>query len=661
MRKSRYPVVSVLLLIALMLFSTSTQAASPTPDSAKDQGTPTKVSAEVVSHQNAVETALGKEKADLVLRGGHVLDVFTGTWMNYYPGGADIVIRGDRIAWVGPAKGWTGVYTDTKIVDITGLAVVPSFGEVHIHIESSHLSPSQFAKIALVRGSTWVMEASHEAGNPFTVQQNAEFWLQPQDAGSPLKIYPQLASAAPPTPFEHTPGGDSNGYTAVYNTMRADNRVFALDEVMNGPAWMQRGFYGYDFLWGLIQSTWDAGGIVEGHGSHMYSLDLINALAASGLATDHEVSDGAESLAKLQRGVDLNIRTGDMAAILPYLLSAGLRDWSHVAVTTDDRSVEDVLNPKLGSMDYNIRQAISYGVPVEVAYSMGSYYPAQMMHLERDLGSVAPGRFADLIVLAGDPREVKIHQVYANGKLAAEDGNLVATLPEVTLPKWATDTMNVGRELTAADFAVKAPEGKATVTAALLSPFYFAPTYMTATMTVTNGLVQSDPAQGIEKFCMVDRYNKLSQPVACMFWKEVGPLTPDTAVAATESHDNHNVHVDSNSDSAAAMAVNELTKIGGGYVFVSGGKVIAEVPLEVAGLMSDRSPEVVAKGFTDFWKSMENYKWLGGGIPTIVSQKFATLTCTPWQWVLVPPFADPVKCPSGFVNVTTGECHAVVW
>ncbi len=637
----------VFLFVAVMLLSVApAQAASPSPG----EGTP--VSHEVMQRQLAVQTALGNVAPTLVVRGGSILNPYVGKWVPYQ----DIVIAGQRIAWVGPVGGWPGDYKTAQITDITGTYVVPAFVESHKHIESAHITPDGEAIVDLPTGTTAIFEAGHELGNALTTAQNAEFWTMHERAGSPLTILLQPGSAVPPTAYEHTMA--VNDY-ATMMAAYADPLVAGLDEVMDSPAWQDPTNPGYDRLWGALQATWDSGRIVSGHGSGFTDFGNINAMAAAGLQNDHETKGGAEVWMKIQSGISILLRPASMPVVIPYLLRQGIIDWSHVATTTDDRSVEDAY--KLGVMDYNVREAVKAGVPVEQAYAMGSLYPAQMWHVERDFGSVTAGRYADFIVLNGDPKDVSIGKVFAKGELWAENGKMVKDLPKVSWPGWVSGTMNIGKELTAADFAVKAPEGRSTVTAAILAPFWFAPTYMTATLSVKDGLAQSDPAQGIEKFCMVDRYNKLPQPVACMFWKDVGPKTPDTAVAATESHDNHNVHVDSNSDAAAALAVNELSKIGGGYVFVSGGKVIAEVPLEVGGLMSYRPPTEVAQDFTDFWKSLEGYEWLGGGIPTIIYQKFATLTCTPWKWVLVAPFTEPVDCPSGFVNVTTGECHAVVW
>ena len=155
-----------------------------------------------------------------------------------------------------------------------------------------------------------------------------------------------------------------------------------------------------------------------------------------------------------------------------------------------------------------------------------------------------------------------------------------------------------------------------------------------------------------------------------MFWKDIGPIHPDVAVASSVAHDHHNIWVLGSSDAAMALAVNHLASIGGGWTLVDKGKVADDVAFEVGGLMTARAPEVVAQDLNDFWAKVATIHWLGVGKPfddpgyaaaatyRVYRQIFATLTCTPWKWVLVAPWAD---CKSGLRNVLTGECHAVVW
>ncbi|MFH1602044.1 MAG: adenine deaminase C-terminal domain-containing protein [Candidatus Shapirobacteria bacterium] len=609
---------------------------------------------EVKVRQELVLVALGRAEADLIISGATVLDVHTLTWMP----SQDIVIKGERIAWVGPRGAWSGTAAET--VDAYGLYAVPGFGEPHKHIESSHLSPDREAEVVLPQGTTWIAEASHEFGN-VDGDHNAELWLLPHQNGSPLTIFPQLGSAIPPTPFEFT--GGYYDYDAVTELMNSHPWVIGLGEVMDWPSVWNPEMPGYERMWQALQATWDADGVIEGHGSRMFTYDEINAFAAAGLSSDHEIREGAEVLDKLRHGVFIQIRTGSMGKVIPYLIKMGLKDWSNMSWTTDDRSVDEAL--ELGTMDYNTRTAIQLGVPVEAAYASASYTAARHWHLEHLVGSIAPGRYAHVVLLR-NPETVDINRVWASGKLVGVDGQLVYEIPTVDWPEWAQDTINIGREVTADDFVVAA-EGN-TAMAAVLSQFYFAPTYPEVELPVVDGAVQRDVANKVSKFCIVDRYNALADPVACMFWRDVGPATPDTAFALSEAHDNHNVQVMGTSDEAMAQAVNYLASINGGYVLVSGGEVVDYVQLEIGGLMSSRPAHEVAEDFEAFWESAAGLEWLSylpvespayssAALQSAESARFQTLTCQPWKWVLVAPFED---CPSGFVNVTTGECREVV-
>jgi adenine deaminase len=484
-----------------------------------------------------------------------------------------------------------------------------------------------------------------------TSDHNVEFWLAARKAGSPLKIFPNLGSAVPPTPFEFT--GGHYDYDSVRRDMK-DPMVVGLGEVMDWPSVSNPEMPGYKRMWDIIQATWDSRGVVEGHGSLMFSANDVNAFAAAGLSSDHEVREGAEALDKLNRGVFIELRPGNMERVLPFLVRMGLQDWSNLSVTTDDREPDVSLRD--GTTDWNVKKAIECGVPVEAAYAMATINSARHWRIDHLVGSLAPGRFAD-IVLVRDPRKVDVVQVYADGKPVAENGKLTIALPKIEWPEWATRSVNVGRLLSAGDFDIAAPEGRTTATAALLEPSYFESEHLTIDLPVKDGQVQRDDYAGVTKFAVVDRYHGKDGGVARMFWRKVGPRTPDTAVACTVAHDHHNMWVLGSGDEAMALAANRLAEIQGGWVLASGGKVIDEVRFEVGGLMSARPPEEVAKDLTDFWAAADRYQWYGSGRAAIQRQIFSTLTCQPWRWVLVAPFKG---CGSGLVNVTTGECRPVL-
>jgi adenine deaminase len=285
------------------------------------------------------------------------------------------------------------------------------------------------------------------------------------------------------------------------------------------------------------------------------------------------------------------------------------------------------------------------------------------MRLTPWVGSIAPGRFADIVLLE-DVASLKIAKVWADGRPASEGATFVGALPKIDWPEWATRTVKIDRTVTAGDFRIEAPGEGATANAALLRPFHWHDDFITMELPVADDAVQRDFERNVTKFAIVDRFSGEAK-VSKMFWLGTGPRTPDTALGATLGHDKHNIWVVGSSDEAMAMVANELAAQQGGWVLVSGGKVVARVFYEVGGLMTARPAAeldaemqaLYAEGAKIDWMYEPTFspRWWPG-FPERLS--FATLTCAPWRWVLVAP--SPLA-PEGFVNVATGETHPVVW
>ena len=605
---------------------------------------PITFSAETKTRQDLVQVALGREPADLIIRGATVLNVFTLSWEE----NQDIVVRGRRIAWVGAAGTWPGACMN--IYDAKGLWAVPGFGEAHKHIESTFLSPEWEAALVVPLGNTWTTEGSHEFSN-VSGPHNVEFWLIPGKLGSPLKIFPSLGSATPPSAFEI--GGGNYAYREIADFVQKNIEVQGLDEVMDWPAVSIPSHPGYQRIWEDIQGARDNRGVIEGHGAGLWDIDRINAFAAAGLSSDHETRLAQEAWDKMQRGVFLELRDENIERAVPLFVQKGLKDWSNVSLVTDDRNVADTL--KAGTMNTHIKLAIRMGAPVEAAYAMGSYYPARHAHQDPLVGSIAPGRYADVVLLTS-VRDVAIKSVFANGQLAALDGKYLLPVPKIDWPAWATDTINIKRQLAAKDFEILAPAGRTTVTAAIQAPFYTLPDQKTATLAVVDGVVQRDPAHDITKVAIVDRYTGGGN-LGKMFWTGLGPKTPDSAIATSVSHDLHNITVSGSSDAAMATAVNRIVEIKGGIVLVDQGKVVAEMRLEIGGLMTCRPIEEAAASMEDLYAKSDAMDWIGSpGYPKGVI--FAMITCSPFTWRLVVPYPGN---PSGLVLLQTGKTMPTIW
>jgi len=606
---------------------------------------------DVAIRQHLTLVALGKEPADLAIRVGRLLAVHSREWLE----DQEIVIKGKRIAWVGPAGTYQGKVSQRR--EYPHLSAVPGFGEVHKHIESTYLTPEYEAALVIPHGNTWTCEASHEFAN-VNGEKNSEFWRKAREQGSPLKIFVQPGSAVPPTAYES--GGGYYGYEEQSRFLRDDLMTVALDEVMDWPSVWNPENPSYDRIWGMIRATIERRGVIEGHGSGLRERHEISAFAAAGLSSDHEVWEVQEVLDKLACGLFVEMRYFCFDKVMPQLIQK-LRDWSNIAFTTDDRSASDTL--RIGATDHNARAAIALGLDPEIAIQCVTLNPARHMRIDSWVGSLTPGRYADIVLLEDVP-SLRIAAVYADGQLAAEGGEYIGPLPKIAWPSWATNTMHINRELSADDFAIVAAPNRTTMQAAVLRPFHWNADFLEFQMSVADGKVQRDADRNLTKFAIVDRFHHDAK-VAAMFWLGCGPKTRRTAVACSVGHDQHNIWTVGSCDEAMAIAVNRLKDIGGGWTLVRDGKVVGEVRFEVGGLMTARPAEELDAEMQHFYATANEIEWMyepsaeslwQPGFPEFL--KFATLSCSPWRWVLVAPCE---RAPQGFVNVQTGETHAIVW
>ncbi len=552
-------------------------------------------SAQIRLRQRLIDVALGKTPADLVIRAGKLVNVYTGE----IQGNADIAVAGERIALVGDVSSSIG--PDTKIVDVEGAYLTPGFVDAHYHIESSRLAPWRHAQITLPRGLTALVEDPHEACAPGGL--NAIRYFLENTQGLPQKVYVQVPSATPPTNVETT-GGYIGG--EEFKEALKWPRVMGLGEMMDPP----RIFGGDRRVWSLIREAIEAKQPIEGHGG--FSGNQLAAYASAGVQSTHSPHSPEQALEMLRQGFTIQLKVEREIPTIKKLLKSRI-DWSRVGLAVDDRPVEKLL--ELGSLDYEVRLAIETGIPPTTAYQMATINNARHWHLDRDHGGIAPGRYADILVVS-DLEKVAIDRVFANGREIARNGKLIIPLdsldnPNRLAPGYALNTVKLAREVTADDFRVPAPGASSVcspqrqtqgscdikenteVHALVIPPFYFSGDIdpITCTLPVRNGFVELDPATGINKVAIVERHRRTGN-IGLGFWHwgfQKG------AIAMSVLHDSHNISVVGANDHDMAVAVNRVAEIQGGMVVVENNRVLAELPLPIFGLMSDAPPEEVAE------------------------------------------------------------------
>jgi adenine deaminase len=377
----------------------------------------------------------------------------------------------------------------------------------------------------------------------------------------------------------------------------------------------------------VIQAALDDRRIVAGHGSP--PLDVLDAWTAAGIMSSHSPRV-AEALTMLRKGAHLQLKTERTADIIKQLLDLPLRDWRNVGLAVDDRTVADLL--ERGGMDHELRTAIALGIPVITAYQMATINNAAHWQVSHLHGQLAPGRYAD-VLLVSDLEQVVIDRVFASGRLVARQGRLTSPLTGVPIDASLRHSVRLSRALRSADFEILAPAGRDSVQAYVLPPRYFSRELgpITKTLSVARGRVQRDLTRGITKFAIVERYGK-GMSIGVSFW-ELG--FDQGAIAWTVNHDHHNLGVIGATDEDMAVAANRCAAIEGGYVIVKDGKVLAELPLPVAGLMSDADPHEVA----DKIRRLDAIATELHPAPSLADHPtdritFMNLTCDPWKYSL---------------------------
>jgi adenine deaminase len=531
--------------------------------------------------RSLVDVAMGRTPADMVIRDGAWVCVQSGEIIPH----TDIAVKGERIAYVGADASHT-IGEKTKILDAGESFLVPGLLDAHMHVESGMLTVTEFVRAVIPHGTTGMFIDPHEIANIFGLK--GVRLMVDEAASQPIHVWVQVPSCVPSAPGLETPGA-SIGPAEVAEAMTWEG-IIGLGEVMNFPGV----FLGDEKMHAEMAEARRARKVI---GGHYASPDLglpFHGYVAGGPEDDHEGTRLEDAVERIRQGMKATLRQGsgwkDVAAQVRALTELGL-DSRHFLLCTDDSHSETLVNE--GHVDRALREAIRAGVPPMTAIQMATLNTAEHFGVSRQVGLIAPGRYAD-ILLVKDLNKFLPDIVISKGKIIAQEKKLVIEINPYPYPGWVKNSVHLQRELIPEDFRL-AVKGSGIVRAHVIGIIENqAPTHhFIREVPVVNGEIRVDMKRDIAKIAVVDRHHS-SGRIQVGLVQGFGFNTP-CAIASTVAHDSHNLIIAGTSEPDMALAANELKRVGGGQVVVSEGKLIGLVELPIAGLMSDEEVGKVSR------------------------------------------------------------------
>ncbi len=516
--------------------------------------------------------------ADLLLADLNIVDVISS---EIYSG--SIAVKGEKILGVGKVEHLVG--PKTVIHDFSGLYASPGFMDAHIHIESSMLTLTEFAKAVIPHGTTATVSDPHEMAN-ILGSEGVKLLLE-EAKHLPLKAFFTAPSCIPAAPGLETSGAQLDA-KEVEDLLKID-RVVGLGEVMNFP----RVINGDPQLLEKIHAARSLGKAVDGHAPQLRG-EALRAYVKAGVQSDHECTTGEEALEKHGLGMWIMIREGSASkdlrrVIQPFLHRGAPKD--RLMLVSDDLSPIDL---KKGHLDNLVREAIKEGLDPLAALRMVTINPALYFHLDPRMGSLSAGKEANVLLLE-DLENIKVRAVFINGQLVAKDGKLVVGIPKFSYPPFSVKTVKIKAPPTPENFSIPAPfkKGLARVRVIIVKDGSLLTEATTETAQVEDFRVLPDPAKDMLQIAVVERHEQTGN-MGKGFVRGFG--LKEGALASTVAHDSHNLIVVGTKWTEMATAVQAICEMNGGMVVIKDGKTAARLPLPVAGLMSQENTDTVIDG-----------------------------------------------------------------
>ena len=526
-----------------------------------------------------IAVAAGREQADRVFRNCKLVNVQTREVLY----GWQVAIAEGRFAYVG-ADASHCIGEDTEIFDVNGRYLIPGLCDGHMHIESGMLTPAEFAAAVIPHGTTTMFTDPHEIANVLGLE--GVRMMHDEALMQPVNIFTQMPSCAPSAPGLETTGFEISAED-VAEAMGWPG-IIGLGEMMNFPGVIN----GDTQMLAEMAETMNAGKTVGGHYASPDRGPAFSAYVAGGAADDHEGTTEEDALARVRNGMRSMMRLGsawyDVETQITAITERGI-DPRNFILCTDDCMAETLVND--GHMNRVVRHAIDCGCDPLIALQMATINTATHFGLERELGSIAPGRRADMIITS-DLKTLPIEHVIARGKTVAKDGKITVDCPHYDWPDSARQTVHLGKPLEEKDFDILAPKGKNTVMTRVIGVVENqAPTKaLNFELPVIEGCVKA--SGDVCQIALVERHRATGH-VSNGFVSGFG-YTGNMAIASTVAHDSHHMIVVGTSHADMALAANRLGEVGGGVTVFKDRQELALVELPIGGLMSDQPAAEVA-------------------------------------------------------------------